>query len=77
MTTQRPNLFFHQIDAEGGFEPRRNGAPGISVKILSNSLDTDKKTGSRTRLERLAPALKQRKRTPIHIGKKFTCWRVR
>ena len=58
MTTQLPNLFFHQIDAEGGFEPRGDGAPGISVKILSNSLDTDKKTGSSTRLVRLAPGTK-------------------
>jgi hypothetical protein len=53
MTTQRPNLFFHQIDAEGGFEPLGDGAPGISIKILSNSLDTENKTGNHTKLLRL------------------------
>lgn len=55
MPSERPNLFFHQIDAKDGFEPRGDGAPGISIKILSNSLDTEKKTGSRTRLLRLDP----------------------
>ena len=55
MSEQRPNIFFQKIDSEGDFEPRGDGAPGISIKILSNNLDTEKKTGSRTRLVRLDP----------------------
>jgi quercetin dioxygenase-like cupin family protein len=55
MRSERPNLFFHAIDAVGGFEPRGDGAPGISIKVLSSDLDTDRKRGSRTRLLRLDP----------------------
>lgn len=55
MSDARANIFFRQINTEGDFEPRGDGAPGISIKILSNSLDTEKGTGSRTRLLRLDP----------------------
>lgn len=55
MSSQRPNIFFQSIDAEGGFGPRGDGAPGISIKVLSSNLDTEKKTGCRTRLLRLDP----------------------
>ena len=55
MRSERPNLFFHAIDSVGGFEPRGDGAPGISIKVLSSNLDTKKKRGSRTRLLRLDP----------------------
>ncbi|MDE0941352.1 MAG: cupin domain-containing protein [Alphaproteobacteria bacterium] len=55
MTEIRRNMFFGQIDRENGFEERGDGNLGISVKILSNDLDTVAKRGRRTRLLRMAP----------------------
>ena len=55
MSEQRPNVFFRHIDTGGNYEPRGDGAPGISIKTLGNTLDTQNKRGCRTRLLRLDP----------------------
>ncbi len=55
MMNPRMNMFFSAIDLETGFENRGDGNMGISVKILSDNLDTDTKHGCRTRLLRMAP----------------------
>lgn len=55
MSTSRENKFFQSIDLEFGFEPRGDGNDGITVKILSNDLDTEAKRGTRARLLRMAP----------------------
>jgi quercetin dioxygenase-like cupin family protein len=55
MTKLRNNMFFGAIDHENGFVERGDGNLGISVKILSDDLDTVAKTGRRTRLLRMAP----------------------
>ena len=53
MSEQRPNVFFRNMDTGDDFEPRGDGAPGISIKILSNTLNTLNKRGCRTSLPRL------------------------
>ncbi|NKB56152.1 MAG: cupin domain-containing protein [Alphaproteobacteria bacterium] len=55
MNKRRENMFFHAIDRESGFVERGDGNMGISVKVLSNDLDTTAKRGHRTRLLRMAP----------------------
>jgi hypothetical protein len=60
MTNTRKNMFFNAIDLKGGFEERGDGNLGISVKILSNDLDTVTKKGRRTRLLRMAPGSETR-----------------
>ena len=55
MTEARRNRFFHAVDLAAGFESRGDGNESITVKVLSNSLDTDAKRGARTRLLRMAP----------------------
>jgi quercetin dioxygenase-like cupin family protein len=55
MTNIRRNMFFQDVDLETGFENRGDGNSGISVKVLSNDLDTTAKRGRRTRLLRMAP----------------------
>lgn len=55
MMNPRMNIFFKDIDLDSGFETRGDGNQGISVKVLASNLDTEAKTGSRTRLLRMAP----------------------
>ena len=55
MNKQCPYVFFRHTDTGGDFEPRGDGAPGISIKILGNTLDTLNKRGCQTRLLRLDP----------------------
>ncbi len=55
MSRSRENKFFQSIDLESGFESRGDGNDGITVKLLSNELDTEAKRGTRTRLLRMAP----------------------
>ncbi|MEC8201511.1 MAG: cupin, partial [Pseudomonadota bacterium] len=55
MNEQRLYVFFQHTNTGGDFEPRSDGAPGISIKILGNTLDTPNKRGCQTRLLRLDP----------------------
>ncbi len=56
MNEQRPNAFFRHTHTGVDFEPRSDGALGISIKILGNTLDTLNKRGCQTRLLRLDPS---------------------
>jgi hypothetical protein len=51
----RENQFFHAVNDVEGFEERGDGNLGITIKVLSNDLDTTAKRGRRTRLLRMAP----------------------
>jgi hypothetical protein len=46
---------FSKIDINEGWELAPGAGPGIEMKMLSGSLDEDKKTGVRTRLIRFLP----------------------
>ena len=46
---------FSKIDINQGWELAPGAGPGIEMKMLSGSLDEDKKTGVRTRLIRFLP----------------------
>ncbi len=46
---------FHRLDMETGWEPAPGAAPGIEQKMLSGSLDEEKRIGVRTRLIRFQP----------------------
>jgi hypothetical protein len=48
---------FHTLDLKTGWQNIAGYPPGIQEKILSGSLDEDKKRGSRTRLLRFEPAV--------------------
>ncbi len=52
---ERKNLDFTAIDLKKDFCPRDGGVSGITEKVLSGDLDTERRRGSRTRLIRLAP----------------------
>ena len=49
------NLDFAAVDLEHGFAPREGGVAGITEKILVSDFEPARRTGSRTRLLRLAP----------------------
>ena len=46
---------FSKIDINEGWELAPGAGPGIEMKMLSGSLDENKKTGVRTRLIRFLP----------------------
>jgi hypothetical protein len=52
---RRRNLDFAAVDLEHGFLPREGGVAGITEKILVSDFEPSRRTGSRTRLLRLAP----------------------
>jgi quercetin dioxygenase-like cupin family protein len=53
--SRRINRDFAAVDLEQGFSPREGGVAGITEKILASDFDPARRTGSRTRLLRLAP----------------------
>ena len=55
MNEQRPNVFFRHTHTGGDLEPRSDGALGISIKILGNTLDELNKRRCQTCLLRLDP----------------------
>lgn len=55
MNEQRPDVFSRHTETRGDFEPRGDGTPRISIKILGNFLDTLNKRGCQIRLLRLDP----------------------
>ena len=55
MPLNKQHLEFHNLDLEGGFHTPPGYPPGFEEKILAGDLDEAAKTGSRTRLLRIAP----------------------
>jgi quercetin dioxygenase-like cupin family protein len=53
--SRRTNLDFAAVDLDRGFAPREGGVAGITEKILVSDFEPARRTGSRTRLLRLAP----------------------
>lgn len=50
-----PNVNFHELNTETGWEQVPEGAPGVQQKMLSGFLDEPNMTGVRTRLIRFLP----------------------
>lgn len=55
MAAQKPHLEFFGIDRENGWERPVGYKEGFFQKILTSNLDEVNKTGSRSRLLRIAP----------------------
>lgn len=55
MTIHKQHLEFHGLDFEAGFETPAGYPPGFEQKILAGGLDETAKSGSQTRLLRIAP----------------------
>jgi ChrR Cupin-like domain len=54
-TTRKQHREFHNIDLAGGWETPPGYPEGFKQKLLASDLDEINKTGSRTRLLKLAP----------------------
>jgi hypothetical protein len=57
MAVNKAHDEFYALDLENGWEVPAGYPAGIEQKILSGSLDEDKRRGSRTRLLRIAPGV--------------------
>jgi hypothetical protein len=55
VSINKQHLEFHGLDFEGGFETPPGYPPGFEQKILAGGLDEAAKSGSQTRLLRIAP----------------------
>lgn len=55
MTIHKQHLEFHGLDFEAGFETPAGYPPGFEQKILAGGLDEAARSGSQTRLLRIAP----------------------
>jgi hypothetical protein len=55
MSTGKPHLEFTPVDLTTGWAPPEGYPPGFEQKILASDLDEARKTGSRSRLMRIAP----------------------
>ncbi len=65
MATPRSLIELLPLDLSAGWEPLK-GFPGdLQIKMLSNDLDEDRKTGARTRIVRFAPGFATT-RTLVH-----------
>ena len=57
MPGPKPHIEFLALDMTGGWETPPGYKTGFTQKILASDLDETKKTGSRTRLLRIAPGV--------------------